>query len=1717
MQKRAPMKGVGRGISLRHSLNPPPRSGLEEENAVRHRNPKIREQDPDPSRHNHGNTSNSTPIQTSKPAIFSPFKHSTSPTRQLHSPTKAHAHPHSPSHPPHDEVPTHELIAETGFFAGAIHFMCPFPLCASDPMAILEDPYAAISHLRTDHALCVCRVKQAMPYLDWYLQKWGATVADELEAVMAGEADAADMEMQEASNIEFDDIEAFDKLDINDEMDMSNKSESAARNSEILRVVYDRLGLVAATSCSLADSTSMQSPSSTDPGQISYHLGAAGFERDLEIRKVMHKNKLNEILAIQTTAIAHPPPPRKCIFCKLTPESHSSLFIHMRTEHGFHIGSPLNLAYVDEFLTVLERKMGVEGKCIYCEGVFPDTVVLRKHMRKKKHFRVNPWNLNYDRFYVLNYADFEGRRWRDLELEQREWGHPELDDYTPEDESHGVINASSQYQGQARNEADDWDLDMDNEEESTTTCPFDKLRFPTLEKIVLHLKEVHGLDLGAITKEYDMDTKRILWLIRCICPSPGIDSLFGDMRRHTPTGRGADDDDSDGNDDEDWEGWTGEGQDTMCLFDDVMLGSVEDAVSHLKEAHGFNLRTIKKEFDLDAYGIIRLINYIRSCTSTQSCFGCRKSFETMEELTHHYDSSQHHLSMVPAKGDPFWSQVEHLFPSYDEDPLLTWDLPHAQKRREIRQGHMRPPHQLDPEDASRDVAGEPAGLNKAGNKGGSSNALYSSLLARIRAHIHPEPADGSNTDAGHVGQAVARPHSQNNSSNGTHYLDSVSRISSLLDTLGGIDALLRLFVSLAWTAAGTSLVLARVEDEEDSVWAMPTQVQATASFGRWFRLENTVLGWWRVWCWWGHASAAAALLADSSMPAASGSTSNVTGTAHPRMPFKSRFARDWIALSASGFGRGDLRRKLALRFLRLVVLAANARDVVRLVIGVRCYLDNLIHSLKQKTSLSMYPESDELHSLVVKNEETSPPEIPPSVLSSGHNSNEINSPTDGFAFESIPTMAIGSPSTVPISLMHSRMQSFSSSFAMPSNKTTGPVSVLSSYSVSPGISSPNPSSNIPNRIPHQSELAREISKQNDIVQEKQETLSSLPVKQTTASETSAAESLLTQKKHRKKRRGGGGRRGRNHDSGKQKRRAQDGNANKRHLTDVEDGGTNTNLSERNRRDSETKRGWRSDVDSRSFYSGDELCLGDNVEKSSTDSCGDVSADDGLEREDGQSWGTCRLPHSQASQRQKRKNGAETVRESNLIGASDTQGSSEQSGTQSNDLHARARADFEHEVLRKNERLRKRSSLNHRRSRSLGSNGVSVVPNQTSTDSLVLIGGDDATTFSTHTKLSDSLPGLMGSSAENASAKSLNRRASMIAMSLHDSAASFGSSQSAHKKPISLAMSRTTTPPSKSPKSASNTPHSRSATLGATKNPTTNGASKSSNDGDDRFSRVLTAWRNILHILHVSFHLTYFLARNRVIGFSPPAKISTQFTKATYSLKRTRDIRRWMCFIWILAITVDASIWTRKAWKLIKGLIVVRRQIALLQRGSVPTTTCVESLSEKSTIGLDAYRFEDFIGDIASKGFKESVLDLMRDLRQQAAILYNTRSARSFCFRDPASYTGMPFQQGAPATAASSLEHKMLLDEIMSLKRDMRTAWLAMICILGDVPLVLAGLCGTEVSLVVKKLLQGKNDSLRAVVDESGCLPLWFVGFSAAMGSVAGWKLRWTQEAAIDTL
>lgn len=54
-------------------------------------------------------------------------------------------------------------------------------------------------------------------------------------------------------------------------------------------------------------------------------------------------------------------------------------------------------------------------QCLYCERIFKDRTVLKEHMRKKQHKRINPENEKYDRYYIINYLEM-GKNWRDFQV-----------------------------------------------------------------------------------------------------------------------------------------------------------------------------------------------------------------------------------------------------------------------------------------------------------------------------------------------------------------------------------------------------------------------------------------------------------------------------------------------------------------------------------------------------------------------------------------------------------------------------------------------------------------------------------------------------------------------------------------------------------------------------------------------------------------------------------------------------------------------------------------------------------------------------------------------------------------------------------------------------------------------------------------------------------------------------------------------------------------------------------------------------------------------------------------------------------------------------------------------------------------------------------------------------------------------------------------------------
>ncbi|KAJ3301553.1 hypothetical protein HDV03_000665 [Kappamyces sp. JEL0829] len=216
--------------------------------------------------------------------------------------------------------------------------------------------------------------------------------------------------------------------------------------------------------------------------------------QDALLRTTLQARKLEEILKTQETerqmAKDSRAIPMKCLFCKKVPETRSDLFLHLETEHGLFMGQLDNLVFVDEFLNAMNQTLEAL-LCLYCEKSFPDHVTLRKHMRKKKHFQVNPKNLHYDRFYIKNYYTKDRREPK------------------PDALAGPVLQVNSQLQDLALAEDEDedgafedWQDELD---EGQTMCLFDELVYDGPEDCHHHMQSAHGFDLQMLSKAFVPD------------------------------------------------------------------------------------------------------------------------------------------------------------------------------------------------------------------------------------------------------------------------------------------------------------------------------------------------------------------------------------------------------------------------------------------------------------------------------------------------------------------------------------------------------------------------------------------------------------------------------------------------------------------------------------------------------------------------------------------------------------------------------------------------------------------------------------------------------------------------------------------------------------------------------------------------------------------------------------------------------------------------------------------------------------------------------------------------------------------------------------------------------------------------------------------------------------------------------------------------------------
>ncbi|CAG9854438.1 unnamed protein product [Phyllotreta striolata] len=211
-----------------------------------------------------------------------------------------------------------------------------------------------------------------------------------------------------------------------------------------------------------------------------YFLMSSLLKEDRELR---HKLKLEYALKIQEFERNDKNFKRECLFCRLEYEGTRQGYLeHLSSQHNLHLGNPQNLVYIEELVANIDKKLR-DLKCLYCDKIFTDRNVLKEHMRKKLHKRINPENEEYDKFYIVNYLE-EDKSWKTIQEEDDRYALPRGSE----------ANADEEYS--------DW-----NEQEDQIVCLFCKAKETDINLLCLHMETNHGFDFALSTQSMDFYQK----------------------------------------------------------------------------------------------------------------------------------------------------------------------------------------------------------------------------------------------------------------------------------------------------------------------------------------------------------------------------------------------------------------------------------------------------------------------------------------------------------------------------------------------------------------------------------------------------------------------------------------------------------------------------------------------------------------------------------------------------------------------------------------------------------------------------------------------------------------------------------------------------------------------------------------------------------------------------------------------------------------------------------------------------------------------------------------------------------------------------------------------------------------------------------------------------------------------------------------------------------
>lgn len=222
-----------------------------------------------------------------------------------------------------------------------------------------------------------------------------------------------------------------------------------------------------------------------------YYLLSDVLPEDKSLRNFLQKKTLEDVLSVQQKERDDSLVSRDCLFCREKFEGNRGLlFDHMAHDHGFNVGLPDNLVYKDEFLDLLQDKIN-KLQCLYCEKTFRDRIVLKEHMRKKQHRKINPKNKSYDKFYMINYLEL-GKNWESIQSEDDTIIDTDIESDTEDDFS-------------------DWE-----EPGAQAVCLYCEFSSSIPEKLSSHMQELHDLDLNEIKLRLNLNFYQQVKLINYI-------------------------------------------------------------------------------------------------------------------------------------------------------------------------------------------------------------------------------------------------------------------------------------------------------------------------------------------------------------------------------------------------------------------------------------------------------------------------------------------------------------------------------------------------------------------------------------------------------------------------------------------------------------------------------------------------------------------------------------------------------------------------------------------------------------------------------------------------------------------------------------------------------------------------------------------------------------------------------------------------------------------------------------------------------------------------------------------------------------------------------------------------------------------------------------------------------------------------------------------------